>query len=98
MKTLIEIIDYKSNTAKKQLVHSLHNTGFAVLYNHPIDQKLIASIYAEWDKFFKSKEKYSYTFNQNTQDGYFPYLSENAKGYSKKDLKELKADEPGYSN
>ena len=85
----IETIDYKSANAKHKLVESLHNTGFAVLYNHPIDQKQITSVYAEWEKFFNDDEKYSYKFDPETQDGYFPYLSENAKGYSKKDLKEF---------
>ena len=40
----IETIDYKSANAKHKLVESLHNTGFAVLYNHPIDQKQITLV------------------------------------------------------
>ena len=89
MVSKVETIDYKSNIANEQLVQSLHNTGFAILYNHPINHTLITSIYNEWTKFFNSDEKHSYTFNPESQDGYFPYLSENAKGYSNKDLKEF---------
>ena len=85
----IETIDYKSDNAKHKLVESLHDTGFAVLHNHPIDQKQITLVYNEWEKFFNDDDKYSYKFDPETQDGYFPYLSENAKGYSKKDLKEF---------
>ena len=46
-------------------------------------------MYDEWGNFFNSEAKHSYTFNQDTQDGYFPYRSENAKGYIAKDLKEF---------
>ena len=66
-----------------------HNIGFAILHNHPIDFHLITSVYNEWGEFFNSDAKHSYTFNPDTQDGYFPYRSENAKGYPAKDLKEF---------
>ena len=85
----IKTLDYKSANAEHKLVESLHDTGFAVIHNHPIDQKQIISVYDEWGKFFDDDDKHSYMFNPKTQDGYFPYLSENAKGYSKKDLKEF---------
>ena len=85
----IKTINYKSNNAKQKLVQSLHDTGFAVLHNHPINKKNIGLVYDEWKKFFNDDKKHDYKFNLDTQDGYFPYLSENAKGYSKKDLKEF---------
>jgi len=85
----IKTVDYKSVNAGIQFVESLHHTGFAILHNHPLDFNLITSVYNEWGNFFNSDTKHSYTFNPDTQDGYFPYRCENAKGYSTKDLKEF---------
>ena len=89
MLPLIRTINYKSDKAGIEFIDSLHQTGFAVLHNHPIDYNLITYVYEEWEAFFNSKKKHSYTFNSDIQDGYFPYRSENAKGYSAKDLKEF---------
>ena len=89
MSEQIITIDYKSTTASKEFVESLHNTGFAVLRNHPLNPNLIDSVYNEWKSFFKGKDKYNYTFDIKDQDGYFPFQSENAKGYNYKDLKEF---------
>ena len=82
-------IDYQSSNLGLDLTKSLKNTGFAVLKNHPISKTLISSIYDEWKTFFNSKAKYNYPFHKIKQDGYFPYLSENAKGSQAKDLKEF---------
>ena len=82
-------IDYQSSNLGLDLTKSLKNTGFAVLKNHPISKTLIASIYDEWKSFFNSNAKYNYPFHKVKQDGYFPYLSENAKGNQAKDLKEF---------
>ena len=82
-------IDYQSNNLGSNLTKSLKNTGFAVIKNHPISKKLISSIYDEWKTFFSSDSKYNYLFHKVKQDGYFPYLSENAKGSKAKDLKEF---------
>ena len=89
MTPIIKTIDYKSENAGSQFVDSLHNIGFALVHNHPIDYNLITSVYNEWDVFFNSDIKHSYTFNPDTQDGYFPFRCENAKGYTEKDLKEF---------
>jgi len=89
MSQRIKTIDFKSKNAGIQLVDSLHHSGFVILYNHPLGFNLITSVYDEWGDFFNSDAKYSYTFNPDTQDGYFPYRCENAKGYSTKDLKEF---------
>ena len=89
MSPIIKTVNYKSDNAGIQFVDSLHQTGFAMLYNHPLDFNLITSVYDEWGTFFNSDTKHSYTYNPDTQDGYFPYRSENAKGYSAKDLKEF---------
>ena len=89
MTPIIKTIDYKSENAGSQFVDSLHNTGFAIIHNHPVDYNLITSVYDEWGVFFNSDIKHSYTFNPDTQDGYFPFRCENAKGYREKDLKEF---------
>ena len=89
MKNLIKTIDYNSKSAKKDFVDSLHYSGFSILHNHPINISLINEVYNEWEKFFNSNKKHQYLFNLDTQDGYFPFRSENAKGSNVKDLKEF---------
>ena len=51
------LIDYLSNSASKELVKSIRETGFAVIENHPIDRSLIDSVYNEWAEFFNSSKK-----------------------------------------
>ena len=85
----ILIVDYNSPDLGKIFSTSLKNTGFAIVKNHPISQNLIHSIYHDWEVFFNSKHKHDYLFHKVKQDGYFPYLSENAKGSTTKDLKEF---------
>jgi isopenicillin N synthase-like dioxygenase len=83
-------VDYQSPEAAAQFSQSLQDTGFGVLYNHPIDQKLIDEVYAEWKAYFASDDKLRDMFNRETQDGYFPQsVSETAIGFSAKDLKEF---------
>ena len=82
-------IDYHSSEFGSELTTSLKNTGFAVIKNHPISDQLINQIYDEWKLFFNSDSKHNYLFHPVKQDGYFPYLSENAKGRTVKDLKEF---------
>ena len=82
-------IDYYSSEFGPELTTSLKNTGFAVIKNHPISDQLINQIYDEWKIFFNSDSKHNYLFHPVKQDGYFPYLSENAKGRKVKDLKEF---------
>ncbi len=85
----VKTIDYKSEKAQLELVQSLRNTGFAIIRNHDIDKKLISDVYSEWSDFFNGDFKHSYRFDIEKQDGYFPMKSENAHGYSTKDLKEF---------
>lgn len=82
-------IDYQSSDLGKKLTTSLRNTGFAVIKNHPISHNLIDSIYTEWKDFFSNDAKKNYQFDLVKQDGFFPYLSENAKDSNVKDLKEF---------
>lgn len=85
----LEAIDYQAENASEQFVQSLHETGFGVLKNHPINQQLVNSIYSNWQHFFDSEDKNHYLFNKGPQDGFFPAtLAESAKGQSVKDIKE----------
>lgn len=84
-------VDYQSADASAEFTRSLKETGFGVLYNHPIDQQLIDEVYAEWQAFFADAPlKQKYLFDKEKQDGYFPQtVSEKAVGFSQKDLKEF---------
>ena len=85
----IKIIDYNSQTAKKDFFTSLHETGFAVIENHPISKDDLNAIYSSWKNFFNSDKKNLWLRDPIKQDGYFPFKSENAKSSSYKDLKEF---------
>ena len=82
-------VDLNKPDASKLFPLSLQETGFAVLTNHPVSTELIDDVYKEWTEFFAKNEKYEYTFKTEEQAGYFPFKSENAKGYPVKDLKEF---------
>lgn len=83
-------VDYRDPDAARKFSVSLHETGFGVLTNHPLSQERIESIYKEWLAFFHTDAKGKYAFSQEQMDGYFsPTVSETAKGYQKRDLKEF---------
>lgn len=82
-------VDYQAENAAEQFVTSLRNTGFGVLKNHPIQQHQVDDIYQSWQGFFDSEQKHDFLYNKGTQDGFFPTtVSETAKGFKKKDIKE----------
>lgn len=82
-------VDFHADNAQQLFVESLHQTGFGVLKNHPIQQAMVDAIYKNWQAFFDGEEKQQYLFNKDTQDGYFPpSVSETAKGHKVKDIKE----------
>lgn len=86
----VATVDYKSENASKEFTDSLRHTGFGVISNHPIDNKLAEDVYEEWRQFFHDERRFDYLFNPATHDGYIPAdMSETAKGYSEKDLKEF---------
>lgn len=87
----VKEIDCTRIGAKDQFAESLKNTGFAVLRTPPhwFDQELLKKVYALWADFFASDRKFLYAFKEETQRGYFPFRSENAKSSYKKDLKEF---------
>ena len=82
-------VKYGTPEAAERFCHSLKTTGFAVLTDHPIPKALVTSVYEKWAEFFRSKEKYDYTFKPESQAGFFPFRSENAKDTPIKDLKEF---------
>ena len=84
------VVDYRSADAPQAFCASLHQTGFGVLAQHPLDQGLVTGIYAEWLAFFGTQAKHRYPYDCDNLDGYFsPAVSETAKNHSKRDLKEF---------
>ena len=82
-------ISYNNSNAPQDFEKSLKHSGFAVLEDHPISKELINDVYNEWMKFFNNTLKIDYLYDEVKQDGFFPYLTENAKGSPTKDLKEF---------
>ena len=82
-------VHYNDKHAPADFTKSLKETGFGVITGHPIPIDLVARVYQEWETFFTSTSKHDYLFDSNTQDGYFPIGTENAKGYEAKDHKEF---------
>ena len=80
---------YTELAAPQVFNRSLRETGFAVLQAHPIPKELIAGVYQEWQAFFAGSAKFDYRFDPQRQSGYFPYRTEQAKGYHTPDLKEF---------
>lgn len=86
---MLSVVDFNAENAAEEFVKSLHETGFGVLKNHPIQKDVLESIYQNWAGFFADETKSEFEFNVETQDGFFPAsVSETAKGFSQKDLKE----------
>ena len=87
--TTLESIDFNAPDADQKFVSSLHEIGFAVLENHPLDMTLVNEIYQEWRDFFATDEKFEFELNKDTQDGYFSFKNaESAKGVEVQDFKE----------
>ena len=99
---IVQTIDYLAPTAGRDFAASLHDTGFAVLREHPIPPSLLEALYQDWTAFFLGNEKGPFLFDPDTDDGgragYFPpQVSETAVGHSIKDLKEFFHVVPGYA-
>lgn len=87
-------IDFQDPNAGELLVTSLHETGFAVLQNHPIAKNMLDDICEEWQAFFDGDTKYEFEhdteYEAEIQDGFFPVsVSEKAVGALHKDHKEF---------
>jgi len=86
----VKVVDYRDPNASKTFANGLHDIGFAVLSHHPINPTLFDRVYQEWNDFFKSDDKADFAFDAVKHDGYVSMaLSEKAKGYDQKDLKEF---------
>jgi isopenicillin N synthase-like dioxygenase len=85
----VKTVSLKSPNAPQEFATSLHETGFAVVTDHPISHSLIFDTFKEWEDFFATEDKHRYTFDPKVQAGYFPFRSENAKDSKQKDLKEF---------
>jgi isopenicillin N synthase-like dioxygenase len=86
----VAVVDYESPEAPADFTHSLRDTGFAVLVNHPLPWSLVEQIYDEWNALFDSPAVFEYLFDESGQVGYFPPdKSETAKGHTVRDLKEF---------
>lgn len=69
----VATVDFDSPDAASGFTRSMHETGFAVIVNHPIPGVLVSAIYREWHAFFTTKEKRTYMYAENQPDGYYPY-------------------------
>jgi isopenicillin N synthase-like dioxygenase len=80
---------------QKEFVDALYNSfkeyGFVVIKDHNIPKELMTKAYKMQEELFKLPEevKKKFFLNNGGQRGYTPFGSENAKGYSVKDLKEF---------
>jgi isopenicillin N synthase-like dioxygenase len=84
------VVDYRDKDAPARFVESLRSTGFGVLTHHPIEKALVEKIYVEWLTFFDSDRKHAYAVDGESHDGFFSTaVSETAKGYAQKDIKEF---------
>ena len=49
---VVKRVDYAAKNAAQEFVTSLRETGFAVLYNHPISEPDTLKLYQEWEQQF----------------------------------------------
>jgi len=88
----IKVIDFKSKKFTDDFPIALKENGFVVLVNTCITSDNIDSIYKTWVDFFHKSEvdKLNYLYSKDSMAGYIPRsISETAKGFTKKDLKEV---------
>lgn len=85
----VAVVDFTASDAPERFSESLRETGFAVITNHPLDWSLVETIYREWSALFDDPAVVEYT-TTDSLTGYFPPdVSETAKGFQIKDLKEF---------
>ncbi len=82
-------IDFMDKNSLSLFAESIHQTGFAILSHHPLDQNLIKETYLDWKAFFASAEKFNFQYDQKSLDGYFPFGLEKGRPGSYADLKEF---------
>lgn len=82
-------IDFNAADAHQQFLDSLKQTGFAVLKNHPLDNKLLKKVHNEWRDFYSLGLQKKYPWINDTQEGYAPFRMENAKDNDYQNLMEF---------
>ncbi len=90
----VQTINYESDSAGADIASSLHDTGFAILRNHPVPQSLLDTVYEDWNTFFSSDDKRRYLFSENSAEkgrgGFYPLeISETAIDHTARDIKEF---------
>lgn len=82
-------VQYNDENAGEKFSSSLHNNGFAIVRADYFEKGSINTLYRIFQEFFSSDAKFNYLFNPDSQQGYYPMQSENAKTTEVKDLKEM---------
>lgn len=82
-------ISYNDPDAGKLFSKSLHETGFAILKDHPVDSTSIDNMYSTWANYFTDDARFNDAVKAGEAHGYYGFKSENAKGKTQKDLKEF---------
>ncbi|MEM7291124.1 MAG: 2-oxoglutarate and iron-dependent oxygenase domain-containing protein, partial [Pseudomonadota bacterium] len=82
-------ISYDDPDAGPKFAKSLHETGFAILKDHPINTDDIDRMYGVWSDYFSDENRFEDAVKPGEVHGYFGFKSENAKGHAQKDLKEF---------
>jgi len=87
----VKKVDWNSNTFGREVLESFKETGFAVVTNHPINQRVMNIVYEDWKTFFAQTEevKNRFLYKKETQAGWFPPKSEKAKDSDFPDMKEF---------
>jgi isopenicillin N synthase-like dioxygenase len=99
----VQTIDFAASNVGETFVNSLHETGFAVLKNHPVPRHQLDSLYEDWRSFFNSDTKNNYLLDPDnrdgTQQGFHPQeVAETAVGHTTRDIKEYFHLIPGGNN
>lgn len=82
-------ISYDDANAGEQFSKSLHETGFAILKDHPVQSEKIEKMYSVWSDYFANDDRFEHAVQPGDVHGYYGFKSENAKGSAHKDLKEF---------
>ncbi len=82
-------INYNDPDAGELFAKSLHETGFAILKDHPVDPGKIEEMYTVWAAYFGDEDRFNHAVQPGNVHGYYGFKSENAKGSAHKDLKEF---------
>jgi len=82
-------ISYNDPDAGKLFSKSLHETGFAILKDHPVERTAIDNMYTTWSSYFTDDARFADAVQNGEVYGYYGFKSENAKGNTQKDLKEF---------